>query len=140
MDTDNPIDQIKTAVTAYKRTKTAHEKAQTALAEAVVAALRAGKRPADVARASEWDREYNRRLKAKADREDALGLGMHREVEALSDRRIAQLDQWLREKRADWYADLESSVLTGAPEQFRQQIAVSRAVADGHIPTDSLRD
>lgn len=71
MDTDSPIDQIKAAAAAYKRTKAAHEKAQAALAEAVVAALRAGERPADVSRASGWDREYNRRLKAKADAADA---------------------------------------------------------------------
>jgi hypothetical protein len=70
MDTDSPIDQVKTAAAAYKRTKAAHEKAQAALADAVVNALRAGERPADVSRASGWDREYNRRLKAKADAAD----------------------------------------------------------------------
>lgn len=71
MDTDDPIAKIKAARQVYKRTKTAHEKAQATLAEAVVEALRAGRRPADVARASEWDREHNRRLKAKADEADA---------------------------------------------------------------------
>jgi hypothetical protein len=71
MDTDDPIDQINAAKAVYKRTKTAHEKAQEQLAKAVVNALRAGKRPADVARASEWDREYNRRLKKAADEADA---------------------------------------------------------------------
>jgi hypothetical protein len=71
MDTDDPIDQIKAAAAAYRRTKAAHDKAQAALANAVVTALRAGKRPADVSRASGWDREYNRRLKAKADEAEA---------------------------------------------------------------------
>jgi hypothetical protein len=77
MDTDDPIDKVKAAAHAYKRTKAAHEKAQAALAAEVVAALRAGKRPADVARASDWDREYNRRLKAKADAEDAAAASEH---------------------------------------------------------------
>lgn len=77
MDTDDPIDQIKAAKAVYKRTKAAHDKAQAALAAAVVAALRAGKRPADVARASEWDREYNRRLKGKADKADAAAASEH---------------------------------------------------------------
>ncbi|MFL5911240.1 MAG: hypothetical protein ACJ768_11790 [Gaiellaceae bacterium] len=71
MDTSNPIDQVKAAAAAYKRTKAAHEKAQSTLADAVVAALRAGERPADVSRASGWDREYNRRLKTKADSAEA---------------------------------------------------------------------
>lgn len=72
MDTDNPLDKVKAAAAAYKRTKTAHDKAQAVLAEAVVAALRAGERPADVSRTSGWDREYNRRLKRKADEADAV--------------------------------------------------------------------
>jgi len=138
MDTHDPIDQIKADAATYKRAKANYEKAQAALAASVVAGLRAGKRPADVARASEWDREYNRRLKAKADREDAVSLGLRADVEALSDRRVAQLDQWLQDKRADWYVDL-STKLAEAPEQFRSQIFVSRGVADGHIPEGSLR-
>ena len=67
------LDDIKAAAAAYKRTKAAHEKAQAALAALVVAGLRSGLRPADVSRASEWDREYNRRLKTKADERDAAG-------------------------------------------------------------------
>lgn len=67
MDDDTPLGKVKAAAAAYKRAKTAYEKAQAALAEAVVAALRAGERPADVSRTSGWDREYNRRLKKKAD-------------------------------------------------------------------------
>jgi predicted RNA-binding protein associated with RNAse of E/G family len=70
MESAAPIDDVKAAAAAYKRTKAAHEKAQAALADAVVAALRAGERPADVSRASGWDREYNRRLKTKADERD----------------------------------------------------------------------
>jgi hypothetical protein len=72
MDTDDPIAKVKAARRAYDRTKAAHDRSQTTLAEAVVEALRAGKRPADVARASEWDREYNRRLRTKADQADEI--------------------------------------------------------------------
>ena len=72
MNEDTPLAKVSAAVAAYKRTKAAHEKAQAALAREVVAALRAGQRPADVARASEWDREYNRRLRKKADELDGL--------------------------------------------------------------------
>lgn len=71
MDANDPIDHVKAAAAVYKRTKTAHEKAQTTLAEAVVAALRSGSRPADVSRASGWDREYNRRLRKQADEDQA---------------------------------------------------------------------
>ena len=71
MDTTDPLAQVKAAAATYKRSKAIHEKNQAALAAAVVAALRSGARPADVARASEWDREYNRRLKTAADKADA---------------------------------------------------------------------
>jgi hypothetical protein len=73
MEPRTPLDDIKAAAAAYKRAKAAYEKAQAVLADAVVAGLRAGERPADVSRASEWDREYNRRLKKKADERDAAG-------------------------------------------------------------------
>jgi hypothetical protein len=71
MDRGTNLDEVKAAAAVYRRTKAAHDKAQAALADAVVAALRSGERPADVSRASEWDREYNRRLKKKADEADA---------------------------------------------------------------------
>jgi hypothetical protein len=71
MDITDPLAQVKVAAATYKRSKAVHEKNQATLAAAVVAALRAGVRPADVARASEWDREYNRRLKNAADAADA---------------------------------------------------------------------
>lgn len=67
METTDPTDQLKAAATAYKRAKTTYEKAQVALRDAVVKALRSGVRPTDVAEISGWDREYNRRLKKKAD-------------------------------------------------------------------------
>lgn len=67
MDDDTPLGKVKAAAVAYRRAKAAYEKAQAALADTVVAALRGGERPADVSRTSGWDREYNRRLKKKAD-------------------------------------------------------------------------
>ena len=67
MEEDTPLGRIEAAARAYKRAKAAYEKAQAVLAEAVVAALRVGERPADVSRTSGWDREYNRRLKKRAD-------------------------------------------------------------------------
>ena len=67
MNTGTPLAKVAAAAATYKRTKAAHDKAQAALVEAVVAALDAGERPADVSRASGWDREYNRRLKKRFD-------------------------------------------------------------------------
>jgi hypothetical protein len=64
---ESPLAKVKTSAAAYRRAKAAYERAQAKLAEDVVAALRAGERPADVARTSEWDREHIRRLRKKAD-------------------------------------------------------------------------
>jgi len=71
MEEDTPLARLDAAARAYRRAKAAYEKAQAVLAEAVVAALRAGERPADVSRTSGWDREYNRRLKKRADEADS---------------------------------------------------------------------
>lgn len=71
MDANDPTEQLKTAATAYKRAKATFEKAQAALREAVVNALRSDMRPSDVSRLSGWDREYNRRLKKQADGADS---------------------------------------------------------------------
>jgi hypothetical protein len=54
--------RLDSATSAYKRTETAHEKARTEAVEAVIAALLAGHRPAEVARRSPFTDAYIRKL------------------------------------------------------------------------------
>jgi len=59
--------EVRALAARYDRAKTRYEELRDELRAAVVAELRAGARPADISRASGWDREYLRRLKAAAD-------------------------------------------------------------------------
>jgi hypothetical protein len=56
------LERLDSATRAYKRTEAAHENARSAAVEAVVAALRAGHRPAEVGRHSPFTDAYIRKL------------------------------------------------------------------------------
>lgn len=62
--------EVKAIAGRYERAKTQYEKLRDELKVVVVKELRAGARPADLSRASGWDREYLRRIKAAADKAD----------------------------------------------------------------------
>ena len=56
------LDQLDAATRTYRRTETAHDKARREAVDAVVGALRAGHRPAEVARRSPFTDAYIRKL------------------------------------------------------------------------------
>jgi gamma-glutamyl:cysteine ligase YbdK (ATP-grasp superfamily) len=62
---------LETAAHRYKRADDTLKAARDTLQAEAVAALRAGARPTDVARITEWSREYLRRLRDDADKRDA---------------------------------------------------------------------
>ena len=56
------LEHLDETARAYERTGTAHEKARLAAIDAVIAALRTGHRPAEVARRSPFTDAYVRKL------------------------------------------------------------------------------
>jgi len=58
----DPLDVIAESTRRYRRTEKAHEEARGAVVAAVVAALRAGKRPTDVVEHSPFTSAYVRRI------------------------------------------------------------------------------
>lgn len=65
------LDALAEATKRYRKTKTAHDDAQEAVAAAAVAALRAGHRPTDVTEHSPFTAAYVRRLAREAGIEPA---------------------------------------------------------------------
>lgn len=63
------LEALEQATRRYRKTEAAHEKARDETVDAVVAALRAGKRPTDVAGRSPFTPAYVRRLA----RENGIG-------------------------------------------------------------------
>lgn len=61
------LQRLDSAATAYNRTEAAHEKARFEAVEAVIAALLAGHRPAEVARRSPFTDAYVRKLARQRD-------------------------------------------------------------------------
>ena len=56
------LERLDLATAAYRRTEDAHEKSRYEAVESVIAALRAGHRPAEVARRSPFTDAYVRKL------------------------------------------------------------------------------
>jgi hypothetical protein len=71
MTTKHEHPEVKAIASRYERAKSRYEELRDELKAAIVKELRAGARPADLSRASGWDREYLRRIKATADKDDA---------------------------------------------------------------------
>lgn len=63
----DPLERLDAAARAYTRTEAAHEKSRYEAVEAVIAALRAGHRPAEVARRSPFTDAYVRKLARERD-------------------------------------------------------------------------
>ncbi|MFC4012788.1 hypothetical protein ACFOY2_36530 [Nonomuraea purpurea] len=61
-DDKDPLDALDESARRYRETEQAHEQARQAVVECVLAALRAGKRPTDVAARSPFTGTYVRRL------------------------------------------------------------------------------
>ncbi|QYC38215.1 hypothetical protein Nocox_02925 [Nonomuraea coxensis DSM 45129] len=63
MATDiDPLDALAESTRRYRETERAHEKSRDAVVECIVTALKAGKRPTDVAARSPFTDAYVRRL------------------------------------------------------------------------------
>jgi hypothetical protein len=62
MDTEDELETLDAATRRYRRTEKAHKESRDAAIEAVIAALKAGKRPAEVERRSPFTGAYIRKI------------------------------------------------------------------------------
>lgn len=62
MDTEDELEILDATTRRYRRTEKAHEESRKAALDAVIAALKAGKRPAEVERRSPFTGSYIRKI------------------------------------------------------------------------------